>query len=103
MDLESFIFESLTQIQGALNKYKQNTGYQYVVSNDRIDVKDQGINGEITFDIALIQSSSQEGKGKGGLMVANFGVGGEGSLKSENENTSRIKFTVRLQKIENTK
>ena len=100
MDLEEFIYESLNQIHSALKKYKDKSGYNFVVSNERIGLSAEGINGEITFDIAVSQSDTKEGEAKGELMVAKVGLEGKGSLKEANENTSRIKFTVRLTKIE---
>lgn len=101
MNLEEFIYESLNQIHTALNKYKKKSGYNFVVSNDRINLSGEGINGEIIFDIAVAQSSSKKGEGGGGLMVASVGLKGKGSLSETSENTSHIKFTVRLTKIEN--
>ncbi len=103
MDLETFILEVLKQTHNALKGYKEQTGYNFVVSNDRINLSEEGINGEITFDIALTQSSSQEGKAKAGLIVASVGIGGEGKLIKTDENVNRIKFTIRLTKIEEKK
>jgi hypothetical protein len=98
MDVKDFVAETLRQVTEAINENESSldTGGKHITALE--DINMFSLNGgwvtHVDFDIAVTESSSQEGGAK--LKIA--GVGGiGGDLTKGTEIASRVKFRVPLQ------
>ena len=104
MELEEFVFQSITQIANGIEKAQKESQGRYLVSPPHNRVTENGIHAktaagatdqleEISFDIAVTVSDKTNAGGK--LLIPVFSLGGE--HENEDLNCSRIKFQVFVQ------
>ena len=106
MELEEFVFQSITQIAKGIERAQEEAQGRYLVSpphtarpNERhIKIKEHGSQFSddlevIDFDIAVTVSDKSSAGGK--LLIPVFNLGG--AHENENLNISRLKFQVLVQ------
>ena len=104
MELEEFVFQSITQIANGIEKAQKESQGRYLVSPPHKRITRDGIQikslvggedhlEEISFDIAVTVSDKTNAGGK--LLIPVFSLGGE--HENEDLNCSRIKFQVFVQ------
>jgi len=97
MDIQEFVKSTIEQVREAVYGEALNTPEM------KYDVTHEGIN----FDLAVTTSENAEssksvtGKGNARVYVVNADIGGEGKklTQASRESTSRIRFTVSVDKI----
>ncbi len=108
MELKDFVQQTLVQIIEGVKAAQGKTGKGF--EGERMtgvvnpELSRPSLKGTVTrwgqtptpveFDVALSVSEEKTVKGKGGLMVAETGLGAEGSFAKENVAIHRIKFQV---------
>lgn len=98
MDIQEFITETLKQITESVQENKSTLNSNSLQSHEKLKIKDfpltkGGFVTSVDFDMAVTESSSQDGGAK--LTIAGIGsLGGDKAASSQT--VSRIKFTVPL-------
>jgi hypothetical protein len=83
MDLQTFVTRTLKEvIEGIRDAQKEGIRVSAASAED------------VDFDVAVTVNEASDKKGGGGLFVAGFGVGAQGSSSLSNSTVSRIKFKV---------
>lgn len=109
MELKDFVQQTLVQIIQGVKAAQGETGRgedERVAGAINPQLSAPSVKGTVTrsgqtptpveFDVALSVSKEKTVKGKGGFMVAEWGLGAEGNFAKENVAIHRIKFQVQI-------
>jgi Trypsin-co-occurring domain 2 len=108
MDLKDFIKETITDVASAITELQIELEQSGVIINPPVDFKDSSVFEPdssshtfrriqtIEFDVAVTAASETSGGGKGGLKVLSFEAGAEGKHSRQNEQVSRVRFSIPL-------
>ncbi len=97
MDLQTFVCETLCQIQAGVQDAIKRGGAGVINPLfSRYDQDKQDIVEKVTFDVAVTASEGEEREGKAGLRVWSVGVGGAIKGATASETVSRVQFAVRI-------
>lgn len=108
MDLKEFIKETIVGIVEASRELQERFEKDGVIINPPVSLKERDLYEHedtrhryrrvetIEFDVAVTASSESSGGGKAGLKVLSFEAGGEGRHLRQNEQVSRVKFSLPL-------
>ncbi len=96
MELKAFVKAALNDVMDAVQETieERKVAGKHGHINPKTHDPDEMEVDTIKFDIAISASSETQGKGGGGLEVAGFKVGADGSHKRESSSVSRIEFTL---------
>ena len=108
MDLKEFITETMTGIIEATNELQEKWGEAGVIVNPPVDSKQSNLFQEgstshvfrqiqnVSFDVAVTAATETGGGGKAGLKVFSAEVGVDGTHTRQNEEVSRVQFSIPL-------
>ncbi|MCF7726363.1 hypothetical protein [Sulfitobacter sp. M22] len=108
MDLKEFITETITGIIEATNELQEKWSDDGVIVNPPIDYKQSGVFDEgstvniyrqiqnVNFDVAVTAAAKTGGGGRAGLKVFSAEVGVDGTHTRQNEEISRVQFSIPL-------
>ena len=88
MELAEFITDTLNGIREGVQATNSDDNKHYFMNSGY----------EIEFNIAVEVVNETEAGAKGGVNIKVVEIGGEGSTKASESNTSRIKFSVGIEK-----
>lgn len=111
MNLDDFIFETVSQIVNGINRVNE----QYAESGAKIDSRNLNFSGSkngggivysdrtdgevienVQFDVAITASENEKGKGGIGVYFGALGIGGQIQDEVGTTEVSRIKFSLPL-------
>jgi len=98
MDLRSFVKSALIEMAEGVRDANTHIEALTGVKESKAYWLDSGGDAEqmgVSFDVAVVSSSSETAEGKGGLLIAGFGFGVKGESATEAQSVSRIRFFVR--------
>ena len=98
MDLKSFVRSALIEMAEGVREANAHLKTLTGVSEKKAYWLDSGGDAEesgVSFDVAVVSSSSETAEGKGGLAIAGVGIGVKGESVTEAQSVSRIRFFVR--------
>ena len=108
MDLKEFITETITGIIEATNELQEKWSDDGVIVNPPVDSKQSNLFKEggtghvyrqiqnVSFDVAVTAATETGGGGKAGLKVFSAEVGVDGTHTRQNEEVSRVQFSIPL-------
>lgn len=103
MDLKEFTKETISQILDSIDEIESDVSLKGATvrlnnqySNTPWQIEKDIMVLNVDFDIAVSASEKSGRNGKAGLKVAVFNAEGKSETSSENQTTSRVKFTLPL-------
>lgn len=105
MELKDFITSTIQSIQDSMVELRDNNDEMMInptLKSANRDSEVVAVKGDllpvtvVSFDVAVTEASSDKAGGGGGISVLPFKVEGSAELANSSNNTSRIKFDIRV-------
>jgi len=94
MEIKDFVKTTLKELSEAISESKQELSKNVSLSNIPLQLKGQGNNGLIEFDLAIEARDATKGGGKGGIKIAVMQASIGKDKEALSSSISRVKFTV---------